>query len=913
MSISAQGACIPCPAGYFQPETNKETCLDCPLGKYQQNKESAFCRGCNDPDAMSRESTTVRPASISADECLCNAGFYNGDAGPKSGLKDGCLVCPKGGGCEEQGAALNTMKSSKGSWRATGTTSVFHMCDPLLPGICNGSPVGDFDRDSQCKPGYTGLRCEVCDYASGYVKKMGGDCATCADNEGMLALVSIIGVLALPFALGYWLHAKGKWNGVVSAVTERSMKLRILLSFTQVCTRLKASFRIVLPAAVIQVFRALSWFEFFDVFTLTASMECLQVNDLIDSIWLQSLGALVLLVGLFVLSRVDPSVARRRAWMDLVLGFSFLIYPSMTATLFSFFDCRPFEDKKSYLLPDPSIDCDSERYNSSRSFVGLMVLIFVAGIPLLYLALLRPVRHIINPKPPTKLRGDQEAVRRWQAAKLQVLNDRHHPPTEIAGDKKTMKLWQDEQIKATGKATWELEERALQLGFLYRAYIPSMWYFEIAEMFRKFALTGLPMLTRLVTTESSHIELVYGIMFVFISSLVYAGTPPYIFKADQFLMLPTQFVLTLTLSGGSLLSYQNDSDTENVVSAVIISCCIGIVMVLLFAVALPRRINEYLGNLKPRLLAQLRPKLEYCLRKQGLEWADIVPVLEEVDSLEELKAAIAEPAAFLKRLAEAAGPAAKKMAIMRLKPALEPHLRKQGLEWADAVLVLEEVDSVEELKAAMAEPIALFERLTEDAEVARSNGSSDGNKAATLKLGNIESWLERKTTSAEALGEQVEAEVVEAIEREKTQRRLKIGLASAPAVTPSASSSLASVSAVTSPSVTSPSVFMSSAPMAAKVSGSKVHPGPYTPSGDESDGEGEDVVPDVEVAARAAQNVSKAAVDAAIARRRARREARKQRRAGSEDITATPQAMPAGPDAVNAAIQWRRSKPGFRQ
>ena len=83
--------------------------------------------------------------------------------------------------------------------------------------------------------------------------------------------------------------------------------------------------------------------------------------------------------------------------------------------------------------------------------------------------------------------------------------------------------------------------------------------------------------------------------------------------------------------------------------------------------------------------------------------------------------------------------------------------------------------------------------------------------------------------------------------------------------------------------------------------GSKVHPGPYTPSGDESDGEGEDVVPDVEVAARAAQNVSKAAVDAASARRRARREARKQRRAGSKDITVTPQAMPAGPVAVNAA------------
>ncbi len=491
-----------------------------------------------------------------------------------------------------------------------------------------------------------------------------------------MALLGIICVLALPIAFSYCLHAKKKWDAARAAIAERSMKLRILLSFTQVCTRLKASFRLQLPPAVIQLFRALSWFEFFDLFMLTASIECVQVHDLIDTIWIQSMGALLLLVVMLTLSRVDPRAARRRVWMDLVLGFSFLIYPSMTATLFSFFDCREFEDGKSYLLSDPTIDCNSSRYNYSRVFTGLMIFVYVAGIPLLYLALLLPVRRIINPIPPAKLRGDEEAARRWQAAQLQMLEQRHHPPIEIAGDKTRLEQWEEGQIKQTGKRAWELEERALQLSFLYRAYTPSMWYFEIAEMLRKFVMTGLPMLTRLATTESSHIEMVYGIVFVFISSLVYAGTPPYLFKADQCLVLPTQFMLTLTLSGGSLLSYRVDSDTENVVSVVVISGCTAVVLVLMYAIARPRRINAYLENLRPRLLAQLKLELEPHLREQGLEWADAVPMLEEVDSLGELRVAVCDPITFLQRLCigEAGGPAAKKVA--HLKPALTKNPKK---------------------------------------------------------------------------------------------------------------------------------------------------------------------------------------------------------------------------------------------
>merc|ERR1719316_2556412 len=92
---------------------------------------------------------------------------------------------------------------------------------------------------------------------------------------------------------------------------------------------------------------------------------------------------------------------------------------------------------------------------------------------------------------------------------------------------------------------------------------------------------------------------------------------------------------------------------------------------------------------KKLLIAKLRPKLEPHLERQGLEWCDVVPALELVDSAEELEAAIADPEGFFKSLADSMGPAAKKWLIAKVRPKLEPHLEKQGLEWCDVVPALE--------------------------------------------------------------------------------------------------------------------------------------------------------------------------------------------------------------------------------
>jgi hypothetical protein len=108
--------------------------------------------------------------------------------------------------------------------------------------------------------------------------------------------------------------------------------------------------------------------------------------------------------------------------------------------------------------------------------------------------------------------------------------------------------------------------------------------------------------------------------------------------------------------------------------------------------------------LKKLAIVHLKPKLTPHLDAIGLEWADVLPVLEAVDSIDELQTAATDPAALLQQIAAASVPAAKKLAIVHLKPKLTPYLCESGLEWADMLPVLEAVDSIAELKQAVLQP-----------------------------------------------------------------------------------------------------------------------------------------------------------------------------------------------------------------
>merc|ERR1719396_258880 len=101
--------------------------------------------------------------------------------------------------------------------------------------------------------------------------------------------------------------------------------------------------------------------------------------------------------------------------------------------------------------------------------------------------------------------------------------------------------------------------------------------------------------------------------------------------------------------------------------------------------------------------------------QNGLTTEDLVPVLEAVDSIEDLKAAVSDPSGFLKKLVSAMGPdVGKRMAIAQIKrnKRTMEFAWQNGLTTEDLVPVLEAVDSIEDLKAAVSDPSGVLKKLS---------------------------------------------------------------------------------------------------------------------------------------------------------------------------------------------------------
>lgn len=80
------------------------------------------------------------------------------------------------------------------------------------------------------------------------------------------------------------------------------------------------------------------------------------------------------------------------------------------------------------------------------------------------------------------------------------------------------------------------------------------------------------------------------------------------------------------------------------------------------------------------LLAKLRPVLEPPAEKLGLIWSDVLAVLQLVDSVEELQAAMNDPQGFFERLASSLGPAATRLVLAKLRKGVEPLIQRHDLK-----------------------------------------------------------------------------------------------------------------------------------------------------------------------------------------------------------------------------------------
>lgn len=128
----------------------------------------------------------------------------------------------------------------------------------------------------------------------------------------------------------------------------------------------------------------------------------------------------------------------------------------------------------------------------------------------------------------------------------------------------------------------------------------------------------------------------------------------------------------------------------------------------------------------------LRPELEPTL-PDGVHWSDYFKVLLQLDPLDELEETVRDQPKFLRRLKnEADWPPTKFWNIALLRPILEPLLVQRGGTWEEVLPLLESMDTGYDLRPAFESPEALLDRLTEAVSIGPRDAEDAADAAAAL-------------------------------------------------------------------------------------------------------------------------------------------------------------------------------------
>ena len=233
-----------------------------------------------------------------------------------------------------------------------------------------------------------------------------------------------------------------------------------MVSFYQVITLFASVYSVQYPELYLEV---LGWFAFVNLdFALVFRLECMSSYSWHFTMYLSLLlfAALtglqfVLLVSLEAAGRGRAKLLRRMT--KLIVLVTYLLYPSLSNTLFQAFNCQAVDGRR-YLRRDFSIDCDDAAHRAAQWLAGLGIGVCSIGTPVLYLAVL---------------------WRNGRGAGGGAASDGDDDHVNDGND-------DDGNAGAAGRTA----RRATHLDFFVQDYKPEFWYWEAIELWRKLLLTG---------------------------------------------------------------------------------------------------------------------------------------------------------------------------------------------------------------------------------------------------------------------------------------------------------------------------------------------------------------------------------------------------------------------------------------
>ncbi|CAM9682270.1 unnamed protein product [Pylaiella littoralis] len=445
------------------------------------------------------------------------------------GRDNECKMCtdlelnPQGVDCRMEGTLLETLPLVEGYWRASDTSTTIREC--FNDNACVGSSLSGISfalssADDYCARGYMGPYCAVC--VNGHTTGVSHTCHSC-DSSYWAVMVVIMALTLVVLIVGTVIVLNDLVgnpaltdlsDGHFSVLSRRLRtvpfhKLKIPLVVVQIMTQYASTTSIEFPPVFQTFLSAVSVINL--EFGWGLSSVCIIEVDFHDNLLAATVGPLLFLAVLFCTylytckkhglqprprgadgqasypmssyrtspmssSETETDEPERSVLMrvqdkytTVALTMAFLLYSTISTVIFRTFTCDELDDVgERYLRADYGIDCDSSRHRAFQIYAGLMILVYPIGIPIAFAVMLWRKRSIINPPkevlPPggvalNNLRGSPEAGEQQHGLAKE-------PDPRLS------------------------DRRIAQTAFLWRAYRPGAYYFEVLECFRRLLLTG---------------------------------------------------------------------------------------------------------------------------------------------------------------------------------------------------------------------------------------------------------------------------------------------------------------------------------------------------------------------------------------------------------------------------------------
>ena len=445
---SSQSQCLTCPAGDFTSHIGSTSCSQCMSGMWCTSSAQIPCsENTYNPNAGAylitnctrcpeRTTTLGKDAQTSVNNCSCSVGFYRAPLDFVSGRDeciDQCCSCPVSGTrCTNGSINLVDLPIAPGYFRPSDGSVDVRRC-PDAAVNCSGRSECAWStsgcqggRDGNlCREGLTGAFCRSCieDFhfyqpAETGVNAHCQPCVNISSSRGgtlLIVAVSVTLVAIAIVAIVRRLTPERKqcivnvWHYMVD-VHSLPTKLKIVIGFYQIATRVESVYAILLPEQV----RLL-------LFTLQLSISlgidgiplaCVGAAGYYARLLLWMVSPLVAVSVVTCIGALRVLVKRGRSTSPTkmlngtapaALRVFFLAYPIATNVAFDAFSCYDFQDGASYLVTDVTIRCGSDQHWQAKRVAILGIFLYPVGLLVLNASLLVFSREAILVQKPSAL------------------------------------------------------------------------------------------------------------------------------------------------------------------------------------------------------------------------------------------------------------------------------------------------------------------------------------------------------------------------------------------------------------------------------------------------------------------------------------------------------------------------------